>query len=173
MASILLSTYSPPDVTVVISMGAASHVVSGFAEDTFVSIERNSETYEMYTGADDTNTRIYKPNTSCAVTISLQQTSNSNDVLSALYEIDRASRNSDNLFSITVKDNSGRSLFSASQAFISVTPNSEYGTSMNTRDWVVQCPRPDYYIGGNASLDSADQATIAALAATGLVNAII
>lgn len=172
MPSILLSTYSPQDVTVVISQGAASHVVSGMAEDGFISIERNSETFEMYTGADDTNTRIYKPNTSCTVTISLQQTSNSNDVLSTLYELDRASRNTSGLFAITVKDNSGRSVFSAPQAYIATVPNAEFGISMNTRDWVIHCPRPDYYLGGNAPLDSQDLATLATLAASGLVNAV-
>lgn len=173
MASNLLSTYSPSDVTVVLSQGAVSHVVSGFAEGTFVTIERNSETFEMYTGADNTNTRIYKPNESCMVTVSLAQTSNSNDVLSALYLNDKATRNSSGLFAMTVKDNSGRSLFSASQAYIAVVPNAEFSDSMSTRDWVIHCPRPDYYLGGNAALDSADQSTIGGIAAQGFVSNIL
>lgn len=167
MASNLLSTYSPQDVTVVLSQGAVSHVVSGFAEGTFVTVARNSETFEMYTGADNTNTRIYKPNTSCMVTISLAQTSNSNDILSALYLQDVATRNSTGLFALTVKDTSGRSLFSASQAYIATVPDAEFSDSMSTRDWVVHCPRPDFFIGGNSALDGADAATLAGIVANG------
>lgn len=166
MASNLLATYSPSDVTVVIAKDGFSHVVSGFAEDGFVSIARNSETFEMYTGSDDTNTRIYKPNTASQVTVSLQQSSNSNDILSQLYLNDRATRDYRGLFSITVKDNSGRSIFSAAEAYIGVLPDAEFGAGMSTRDWVIHCPRTEYFLGGNARFDAADAGSIAALGGT-------
>jgi len=98
MASQYTSTFSPQDVTVVISQGTFSHIVSGFSEDSIVTVEKNSDTYSLYTGADDTNSRVYQANTSAMITLPLQQTSNSNDILSQLYENDRASRDASGCF---------------------------------------------------------------------------
>jgi len=156
MASKYTSTFSPQDVTIVISQGAFSHIVSGFSEDSIVSVERNSDTYSLYTGADDTNTRIYQANTSAMVTLPLQQTSNSNDVLSQLYANDKASRDSSGLFSLTVKDNSGRSVFFAEEAFIAVVPNASYGNTMQLREWQIQAVRLDATFGGNAKFTPED-----------------
>lgn len=165
MASSNLSTFSPQDVTVAILQASTgiSHTLSGFAEDTFVMIERNSETFETYAGADETYTRIYKPDTSAKITVSLQQTSNSNDILSLLYNNDKATRDSSGLFSIMVKDNSGRSFFFASEAFIGVVPNAEFGTSMKLREWVFHTVRLEQYLGGNSKVTPEDEAVIALL----------
>jgi hypothetical protein len=156
MASTYTSTFSPQDVTVVISQGAFSHIVSGFSEESIVTIERNSETFTLYTGADDTNSRIYQPNTSAMITLPLQQTSNSNDILSQLYANDKASRDSSGLFSITVKDNSGRSLFFAEEAFLGKVPNASFGNTMQLREWDIQAVRLDVIFGGNANFTPED-----------------
>lgn len=160
MASTNLATFSPQDVTVTIIQASTgvNHTVSGFAEDSFLMVERNSDTFEMYTGADETYTRIYKPNTSAKITVTLQQTSNSNDILSLLYLNDKASRNSSGLFSIMVRDNSGRSSFFAAEAYIGVVPNSEFGSTMKTREWVIHAVRMEQYLGGNSKVAPDDQA---------------
>ena len=160
MASAYTSTFAPNDVTVVISQGDFSHVVSGFSEDSIVTIERNSDTFSLYTGADDTNTRIYQANTSGMITLPLQQTSNSNDILSQLYENDRASRDSSGMFAITVKDNSGRSVFFAEEAFIGRVPDASFGNSMNLREWQIQAVRLKVTFGGNAYFTPEDQASL-------------
>ena len=125
-----LATFSPNEVAVIITQQSSgmSHILGGFAEDSIVSVDRNAETFSLYTGADDTNTRIYNANTSGTITISLQQTSASNDILTALYENDRASRNG--LFSIAVRDNSGRSSYFAEEAYIGVVPSSAIANSL-------------------------------------------
>ena len=163
-----LATFAPNDVTIVLSQASSgiTHIVSGFSEDSIVSIERNSDTFELYTGADDTNTRIYKANTSATLTIPLQQTSNSNDILSTLYINDKNTRDSSGLFTITVKDNSGRSTYFSEEAYISVVPSSEFGNSMMTRDWVIQAVRLEQYIGGNSNLSAEDQGTLTTLGRT-------
>lgn len=163
-----LATYSPNDITIILSQASTgvTHIVSGFSEDSIVSIERNSETFELYTGADDTNTRIYKANTSATLTIPLQQTSNSNDILSQLYINDKNSRNSSGLFSITVKDNSGRSTYFSAEAYIAVVPSSEFGNSMQTREWQIQASRLEQFIGGNSSLSAEDQGVLGQLGYT-------
>lgn len=166
MASKYTSTFSPQDVTVVISQGNFSHIVSGFSEDSIVTVERNSDTFMLYTGADDTNSRIYMPNTSAMITLPLQQTSNSNDILSQLYANDRASRDSSGMFSITVKDNSGRSLFFATEAFIGRVPDASFGNSMQLREWQIQAVRLDVTFGGNANFTPEDAEALEQLGGT-------
>lgn len=161
-----LATFAPNDVTIVISQGGISHIVNGFSEDSIINIERNSETFSLYTGADDTNTRIYKANTSATLTIPLQQTSASNDIFTAMYVNDKNTRDSSGLFSITIKDNSGRSTFFAEEAYIGVVPNAEFGNDMQLREWVIHAVRLETYIGGNSKFSADDQATLEALGVT-------
>lgn len=165
MATQRLATFAPNDVTVVITQRSSgiAHIVSGYSEDSIVNIERVAETFTMYTGADNTSTRIYNANKSATVTLSLQQTSASNDILSLLYSNDAASRNSSGLFSLQISDASGRSRYFSDDAYVGVVPNSGFGNSMQTRDWVLHAHNLDTYIGGNAVLSPEDQDVITTL----------
>lgn len=160
-----LATFAPNDVTVVITQRSSgiAHIVSGYSEDSIVNIERTAETFTMYTGADNTSTRIYNANKSATVTLSLQQTSASNDILSLLYANDSATRNSSGLFSLQISDSSGRSRYFSDDAYVGVVPNSQFGNSMQVRDWVLHAHNLDTYIGGNAILSPEDQDTISVL----------
>lgn len=165
MATQRLATFSPNDVTVVITQRSSgiAHIVSGYSEDSIVNIERNAETFTMYTGADNTSTRIYNANKSAVVTLSLQQTSASNDILSLLYQNDSATRNSSGLFSLQISDASGRSRYFSDDAYVGVVPNSAFGNTMQTRDWMLHAHNLDTYIGGNAVLSPEDQDVITTL----------
>lgn len=165
MATQRLATFAPNDVNVVITQRSSgiAHIVSGYSEDSIVNIERVAETFTMYTGADNTSTRIYNANKSATVTLSLQQTSASNDILSLLYSNDSASRNSSGLFSLQISDASGRSRYFSDDAYVGVVPNSAFGNSMQTRDWVLHAHNLDTYIGGNAVLSPEDQDVITTL----------
>ncbi len=165
MAVQRLATFAPNDVTVVITQRSTgiAHIVSGFSEDSIVNIERSAETYALYTGADNTSTRVYNANKSATITLSLQQTSGSNDILSALYANDSATRNSSGLFTLQVSDASGRSRYFSDDAYIGVVPDSAFANSMQTRDWVIQAHNLDTYIGGNAILSPEDQDTLTSL----------
>lgn len=168
MSTQRLSTFAPNDVTVIITQSSSgiAHIVSGYSEDSIVNIERTAETYTMYTGADNTSTRIYNANKSATITLSLQQTSASNDILSQLYANDSASRNSSGLFSVQISDASGRSRYFSDDAYIAVVPNSAFANSMQTRDWVLQAHNLDTYIGGNAILSPEDQDVLTSLGGT-------
>lgn len=156
-----LSTFAPNEVTISLVGPDWQHVVTGFAEDQMISIERQSETFEMYIGADDSPTRIYKANTALMMTLTLAQTSESNDVLSAVYGRDRATRNG--VFTILVTDNSGRSRYFAEEAYIGTVPNASYGNSMQTREWVIHAPKSDVNLGGNSKVSASTQAALEAL----------
>jgi hypothetical protein len=165
MSTQRLATFAPNDVTIVITQSSTgiAHIVTGFSEDSIVNIERNAETFTMYTGADNTSTRIYNANKSATVTLSLQQTSASNDILSQLYANDSASRNSSGLFALQITDASGRSRYFSDDAYVGVVPNSAFGNTMQTRDWVLHAHNLDTYIGGNAILSPEDQNVLTTL----------
>lgn len=165
MSTQRLATFAPNDVTIIISQESSgiAHILSGFSEDSIVQIERVAETYALYTGADNTSTRIYNANKSARLTIALQQTSSSNDILSMLYANDIASRNSQGLFSIHVKDLSGRSDYFSDDAYIGVVPNSAFANSMQTREWVIHAHNLETYIGGNSIFTPEDAGTLASL----------
>lgn len=159
------ATYAPGNVTIVITQESSgiAHVVQGFSEDSIVQVERLAETFTMYTGADNTSTRIYNANKSARLTLSLQQTSSSNDVLTALYVSDVENLSSDGMFTIHVKDNSGRSDYFSDEAYIGVVPNSNFNNSMQTRDWVIHAHNLETNIGGNAKVSPDVQATLTTL----------
>lgn len=161
-----LSTLSPYDITVVITQGTLTHTVTGFAEESIVTIEQQSPRYDLYTGADNTSTRIHKNNTSATVTLHLQQSSSSNDVLSYILQNDLNNRDSTGLFSFLVKDNSGRSLYHADEAYLANVPTASHGTTMQVREWIVHTPKMTTFLGGNGKMNAADVAAIEALGGT-------
>lgn len=166
MATQTLATFAPEDVKVVLTRGDFSHTITGYSEDAMVGIARNSPTFEMFVSADNQSTRVYKSNTSATVTLTLNQTSASNDILSQLYINDKNSRDSSGLFSVQILDMSGRSRFSSSQSFIAVVPDSSFSNSVQTREWQIFCDSLDTFIGGNALIGADDVATIEALGGT-------
>lgn len=166
MATQRLATFAPNDVSIIITQTSTgiAHIISGYSEDSIVNIEWMSPRYALYTGADNTGTRVFNASNSATLTLSLQQTSASNDVLSLLFNND--GRNTDGLFSVQVKDASGRSTFFSDDAYIGVRPNAGFSNSMMTRDWVIQAFNLDGYNGGNAVLTPEDQGTIETLGGT-------
>lgn len=154
MANTSLSTYDPTLVTIVLERNGVSHIVTGVSEDQIVSIDR-ADAWSESVGAYGNTTRIYNPVWDKAdITIPLQQTSETNDILEALFTTDIRARNSDNLFSITIKDNSGRSLHYGHEAYINRKPSAAYGPGMNTRDWVIRVNKLEDTLGGNSRVDS-------------------
>ena len=162
MSSTRTSTISPIDRTVVISHEASGlvHVIGGYAEDSNINIEHDAETYQHHTGIDNVATRIHNANTSGKITISLAESSASNDVLYALHQYDVDSRSNKGLFSLTIKDGSGRSVMFSQEAYIGVVPNQQYGASVNNREWVFHCTRMTNVLGGNGLVSPEDAAGI-------------
>ncbi|ADX32010.1 hypothetical protein VL2_gp146 [Pseudomonas phage vB_PaeM_VL12] len=159
------STYAPNQVTIVINHAASgiSHTLTGFSEDSIVSVERLVDTFTEYVGADDTHTRVFNANSGARATVSLAQTSESNDVLTFLHEFDREAMSADGMFEMLIKDNSGRSLYFSDEAYIAVIPQGGFSNQMNTRDWVISMTNTTFQHGGNQKVSPATADTLTAL----------
>lgn len=155
-----LNIYSPNDITVTLTRDDGFvHIVSGYSEDTMVSVEPMAEAFNMYTSADNKSTLIFNANKTATVTLTLNQTSETNDVLSQAYEEFVATKSPSKLFTISVKDNNGRSLYVSPQAFIGKRPTAVFANSMQNREWTLLCHNMSQYSGGNSKFSpSAAQA---------------
>lgn len=171
MSDSTLATYDPTSVIIILdweddSGDPRSEIVQGVSENQIVSIER-SDAWSESVGAYGNTTRIYNAVWDKAnITIPLQQTSETNDILDSLFARDIRNKNSDNLFSITVKDTSGRSLHYGYQAYVAVKPNAVYGNAMETREWVIRVNKLEDILGGNSKVDAALVADVASLGGT-------
>lgn len=159
-----LNIYSPNDVVVVLTRGDGfAHTVGGYSEDAMVSVEPAAEAFTLFTSADNKSTLCFNPNNSATVMLTLNQTSASNDILSALYEEFRLTKSPNKFFAVMVRDLNGRSLYECSQAFIGKRPNGSFASTMQNRDWTILCADMRQNSGGNARLSSADEAALGIL----------
>ena len=139
-----LHTYNPDRIVVVFG-GADIH---GFSDGTFVEIQQLSDGISSKSGADGEIARAISQDNRHQVTITLLQTSGSNDVLSGYYEADRLTCGG-TLLPILIQDLCGRTLFSAAEAWVVKKPNTVYSNEVSDRQWVIQTGKPLYFIGGN------------------------
>jgi len=160
------ATLSPIDVTIVISQSGFTHILGGYMDDSNIMVERGSDSYDLHVGIDNRASRIYKADKTAKITVNLAQTSVSNDILDQLQRNDANARNSSQLFSVIVKDGSGRSVYHAQEAWVSKVANSQFGSGLNGREWIIQSANMDSFIGGNAPISAEDVASLEALGAT-------
>ena len=121
--------------------------LSGFAEGTFISIERSGDLFEKSRGADGSIDRVNKNAFDFSVTLTLKQTSPSNDGLSAVVVADQLTNAG--VFPLTVKDLNGTTLFVAPQAWIAADPTTELADTLSSREWRFDTGPAERFTGGN------------------------
>ncbi len=159
----LLGTYSPEQMTIVLSVGDFNHIINGYADGTFLNFSRLIPASTLYSGADKTRARVKRTNKDTEITLTLHQAATSNAVLQALQRADENDSRNRYVFSITVKDNSGTSVWSSNKAFVSTVPDAPFGTEIDTRAWVITAIELDSNIGANTEFDQAEVIALAAL----------
>lgn len=161
-----LQTYSPEFTDLVISTDDLDHIVTSYAEGTFISIEPVSERFVPVYGAKGEAYRAHNPVKAFNLTITLAQTSHSNDVLTRLLDADRDSL--DGTFNLTFKDSSGTTIFTEREAYIGQEPSQSFtgGGGIDSREWTIHLPYPDRMIGGTGRFTESDQRNVEALGGT-------
>ena len=132
----MIQTYSPQLVVVIFK----AHVITGFAEGTFVSIERAEDAYSEAVGSQGTTARVHNANDNGAVTVTLQQSSPSNDILAAIAKLDDPRRGINlGVGDLAVKELNGTLLARSSNAYIRKLPKIDRAKEFMGVEWVIAC----------------------------------
>lgn len=141
----LFSNYSPD----LISIAWGSIRFAGYADGTFVTAERSEDGYSLKVGATGAQTRVRSLNLSGTVKITLQQSSLTNDLLSAAYAADQAF-NTFITLPLIIKDLNGTTLIHATNAWIKKLPSVEFGKDLSNREWTFECAAIDTFVAGGS-----------------------
>lgn len=124
-----IKTYNPKEVTV----SCGSHIVAGFADDSFITIEFNGDGVSKKVGCDGEIVRAISPDDTAKVKVVLLQTSGSNAYFSRKVEQDRDT--GDGMFPILIKDLKGGEVFSTEAAWVVKKSVWSRGKDSNNREW--------------------------------------
>lgn len=162
----ILATYSPEDVVVILQNSKFSHAISGYSEGGFLTVTRIVPHATLTNGADGSNARVVRAVKNCDVNLTLMQTSESNDVLTQLLSMDESTRDGSDVFSIYIKDNTGRTKMFSPAAFIGTNPENSYSEEINGREWVIHAINMEEHLGGNGRFTPDTQQTLTELGYT-------
>lgn len=126
-----IKTYNPKEVT----MALASHIVSGYADDSFVSIEPSGDGITKKVGCDGEIVRSVSPDDTFVVKITVLQTSDTNSFLEQKVALDR--KTGDGMFPVLIKDLKGGMVFSTDAAWAVRSASRQYGKESNNREWEI------------------------------------
>jgi hypothetical protein len=163
MANEISGTFSPEDTLAVITVNGLAHVISGFADGTYLTYARATPSAMLVQGADLTGGLVFRGNKGGTISLTLHQFTGSNDFLSMVHKKFSETRDTTWLMDITVVDGTGRTGFSASQCFISDLPETSFSTEGENRTWPIQAVRIEPHIGGNGKLPEELVATLEAM----------
>jgi hypothetical protein len=131
---------------VVITFGP--HVLTGYADGTFVKASRDNDTFTKRTGADGFGTRTRMRSRAGSIELTLEQTSPSNDYLAGVAISDELLGNG--VMPAVVKDLNGTTLSSAAEAWIRKPSDIEGAKEAGTRTWILDTCDLFILPGGNS-----------------------
>lgn len=140
-------TYDPKQVAVIVG----GVPLGGFADGSFVTVERSSDAFTKVTGADNITSRAKTNDKSGSITITLQQTSPSNDILQGFALVDEVSNSG--VVPIVIQDFSGRSTFVTAFGWVKKVPKAEFSKEITNREWILDCADLDVKFGGNTGVN--------------------
>jgi hypothetical protein len=109
--------------------------IQGYADGSFVSVEPMSPGFSSKAGADGLVSRSRSNDPRVKITITLEQTSSSNDVLSAIHEADLAMPNGAGVAALSLEDLLGRFRLVSASAWVEKAPTAEFGRETGQRAW--------------------------------------
>jgi hypothetical protein len=137
-------TYDP--IKVVVTVG--SHTISGYGENSLVKCERNEDGFKLQVGGSGEAVRSRNPNRSGKITITLLQSSISNEYLSAMANLDESgvagavaapnTAPTAGVLPVTVKDTNGNTIWSAEEAWIVKPPAADLEKEAKEREWTFE-----------------------------------
>lgn len=138
-----MPTYNPKKVSVIVG----GKIISGFTDGNFIKAARNSDMWSLKTGVDGIATRSKTNDKSGKITITLHQSSPSNDYLSTLALSDEASDTG--AVPILIRDSNGTSLVSCLTGWVKKLADGDYEKEVANRVWVIETDELVLFNGGN------------------------
>lgn len=133
-----VTTYNPKKVTCALG----NHIVSGFADDSFISVEPAGDGTSYVVGADGEVARSIDPSKVYTLKLSLLQASKSNAYLQKMYEKDKRSGNG--TFPVNINDIIGREKFTGSVAWVTKPASWSRGKAQGNREWEIVVGEGDF-----------------------------
>ena len=127
----IVLTYDPKKV--ILTVGGVP--VSGYTDGTFIQVEPNSATFTKSVGADGEVVRSKSNDNTHTITITLQQSSLSNDHLSILADADKKSNAG--MVPVSIKDANGTSNMFWAQCWVETDPTWNYDKVHQERTWSI------------------------------------
>jgi hypothetical protein len=137
-----IKVFDPNQIGVIVGVSA----IQGFAEDSMLAVDNEDAKYGITSDVHGDVTRFRQNKNIAKVTLTLTQSSPSNDVLSSFLEADRKSNAG--VFNFMIKDNSGTTLFTSVNAYVEKQATVEFGNDNKNREWTIICINPSNFVGG-------------------------
>lgn len=123
--------------------------MQGFSEDTMCEFEFDGESMGDVVGVDGEVSRSKNMDRRAKLTVSLMQTSDTNDLLSAMYAAQRLGQNGADIAALRVEDLNGRLVISGPESWIMDTPKPSYGKTAKEYKWVLRIANCEAFFGGS------------------------
>ena len=127
-----VTTYNPRKVICTL----ANHIVTGWAEDSFITVDPLGEGVSSVTGCGGDVARSIDPNRQYSIKLSLLQSSPTNEFLLNMYKKDQ--NDGDALFPVLIKDLRGKDQFSALAAWVVKPASYAKAKAAGNREWELQ-----------------------------------
>lgn len=164
-----LASYRPSSIIIAISHPSTntSHIVGGMAKDSMVSIEYPEAVWTEKVLNNGETVRTHSKDNTLRLTLHLDQTSASNDFLSALSKYDdKDLTGRDGIFTCTFADKSSRTFAYSAECFVKRPMTYEFGSDTSVRDWVIVLSNADQYLGGSGRVEPELLEALSALGVT-------
>lgn len=129
----MTTTYNSKKVTC--SLG--NHIVSGFADDSMITIEFAGDGTSYVSGADGEVVRSIDPSEIYTVKLAVLQTSSTNAFLQNMFDKDKKDGNG--TFNININDILGKEKFVAEVGWVTKPASFVRGKTQNNREWEIAC----------------------------------
>lgn len=127
-------TYSPGDT----ALSVGGNLITGFADGTFIAVEREVDAMTKVVGADGEVSRTRSANYSGMLTLTLKQTSDANRILGTYLLQDE--EDGSGVFDLQLNDNLGNKIFAA-EGWIRKGANHELAEEQTNREWIIDMAR--------------------------------
>ena len=133
----MVRTYNPKEV----SIALGTHIVTGYADDSFVTIDPNGDGVTKKVGCDGEVVRSISPDATYIVKVVVLQQSDTNSFLQNRLSQDR--KDGTGTFPVLIKDLKGGMVFSADVAWPVRSASRGYGKESANREWEIQTGEAD------------------------------